>query len=107
MEMQIDPIFVAYREMRIRNLPEQTIAAHLFNIKKFIFRIDKPLEEVTESDLKDYLEKETSNKSGAYPKLISNSLSFFFNEILKFKLKPYDQEPIKMSVVLSQDDYAN
>ena len=107
MEIDIDPIYVAYREMKLKHLPEETIATHLFNIKKFIFRIDKPLEEVTESDLSEYLEKETSNKSGAYPKIISNSLSFFFNEILKLKLKPYDEEPIKMSIVLSQDDYAN
>ncbi len=107
MEMDIDPIFVAYREMRLKNLPEETIATHLFNIKKFVFKIDKPLEEITESDLQEYLEKELSNKSGAFPQLISNSLSFFFNEILKMRLKPIEDGPIKLSVVLSQEDYAN
>ena len=103
----IDPFYLAYRELKTRNLADEEISTHLFNIKKFIFRIDKPLNQITESDLKDYLEKETSNKSGAYPKLISNSLSFFFNEILKLRLKSDEEGPIKMNVILSQEDYEN
>ena len=103
----IDPFYLAYRELKSRSMSEKTIATYLFNIKKFLYRVDKNPEEITEQDLAEYLEKDLSNKSGAYPQLILSSLNFFFNEILKVRLKSPEEEPIRMSVLLSHEDYAN
>lgn len=96
------------QEMRLAGYSRQTIKAYSLCIKKIYSRFKKPLNQITEAELKQFLEQlyrknrapYTLNQYVAAFKLIMSKL---YRRKLKFKL-PYSKRHKKLPVVLSHKE---
>jgi len=107
-----DPMFKLEQEMRLRNFSKKTIKAYVYYNKDLLrFANNKPCLEITNQDIKDYLDFLLSNgKSTATVNLAINSLKFYYGQIMgrkffdgKNMIKRPKKEK-KLPVVLSKEE---
>jgi integrase/recombinase XerD len=83
--MQNDGIFKKLEtELKLRGFSKQTSKMYLFYNQKFFEYIEKPPEEITDDDIKEFLAFKISDDSLSYASiaLIKASLKFFYTEML-------------------------
>lgn len=70
-------------ELKLRGLSPLTVRNYTFFVDKFLKYTGKPVQELTEDDIKSYLSKLFEDKSKNTIMLAAASIKFFFKEILK------------------------
>lgn len=70
-------------ELKLKGSSELTIKNYLWFVEKFFSSISKPLAELGEDDVKQFLASLIDNKSRNTVALAASSLKFFFSDILK------------------------
>ncbi len=97
-----------YRELRIRNYSSRTIKSYVYHNQKFLEFIKKPPDEITSSNIKNYLEYLTNGGKGpSQRKQIIAALKFYYSEVLHRKFFKYIKNPKipkKLPVVLSRKE---
>jgi len=95
-------------ELKLRGFSKETIKTYLMHNKLFLNQIKKPIEQIKEQDIKDYLAELISNKE-LKPRTISlkiSALKFFCKEVLKKDIVNLKTPKIPKSIpkVLSKED---
>ncbi len=70
-------------ELRLRGFSPLTVRNYVFFVQKFLGRVNKPVEQLNESDVKLYLSELFDSKSRNTIMLAAAALKFFFVEVLK------------------------
>ncbi len=95
-------------EMRLRGLSKQTSKMYLFYNSKFIEYIKKSPKEVTEEDIKEFLDYKISDSliSNVSIRLIKASLKFFYGELLgkNFSLIKTPRISKRLPIVLNKQE---
>lgn len=98
-------------ELKLRGFSKQTSRMYLFYNRKFIDFINKPAEDVTEDDIKEYLAYKLSDSSlsNSSISLIKAALKFYYTEILGTNISKIKTPKIekKLPVVLTQKEIKN
>ena len=101
-------IEIITKEMKIRNYSQHTIKAYSSAARNVFNFFKKPLREVTQQEIKDFLYKKTeSGCSHQTISLYSNALNFIFLEIYKvkdFEKLHHPKKSKKLPVILSRDE---
>ena len=103
-----DPMFNLERELKIRGFSHKTIKSYLYYNKKFLNYVRKSPKEITNEDIKRYLEYLANKRvSNATLNLAINALKFYYTQILKrkffFDIKHPKKEK-RLPVVLTKDE---
>jgi integrase/recombinase XerD len=94
-------------ELRLRGFSQETVKSYIIHNKKFIQYIQKKSEDITEADIKIYLnylimEKSNSNSTIA---LVKSALVFYYNNILNKKINIKTPKiPKKVPIVLTKNE---
>lgn len=103
-----DPMYNLERELKIRGFSRKTIKAYLHYNKKFLNYARKSPKEITNEDIKRYLEYLANRQvSNATLNLVINALKFYYTQILKRKFFFGIKHPKKekrLPVVLTKDE---
>jgi len=94
-------------ELKLRGFSQETVKAYLFHNKKFLEFVSKPVEEVSEEDVKSYLAYLISDKKLAASSvaLARSALTFYYNELLgKTITIKTPKIPKKIPVVLTKEE---
>lgn len=82
-EMVIDALVKLDTELKLRGFSPLTVRNYSFFVDKFIKKTNKPIEELTQEDIRTYLASMFEDKSKNTIMLAVASLKFFFTEVLK------------------------
>jgi len=99
-------------KLLLRNLSEKTILSYIGNIKLISERIEKPILDITEYDLRSYIVKDKKRKiSSSTQMAIINSFKAFFKEIhgkqFDHSILPRPKMEQKQPDILSTDEILN
>lgn len=75
----LDPVQLVYKKLKSQQFTEKKIAVYLYHIKEFLFSIDKPLEEITQSDIDNHLQNMLMKSKLNY--LVVDSLDIFYKTL--------------------------
>jgi len=81
--MVIDALVKLDTELKLRGFSPLTVRNYSFFVDKFIKKTNKPIEELTQEDIRTYLASMFEDKSKNTIMLAVASLKFFFTEVLK------------------------
>jgi integrase/recombinase XerD len=81
--MVIEALNKLNTELKIRGFSHLTVRNYSFFVNKFIQRTNKPVEQLTQEDARNYLAEMFEDKSKNTIMLAAASLKFFYSEILK------------------------
>jgi integrase/recombinase XerD len=81
--MVIDYISKLHTELKLRGFSPLTVRNYSFFVDKFLKAANKPVEQVSQEDVRSYLAGMFDDKSKNTIMLAAASLKFFFTEILK------------------------
>lgn len=99
---------IVTREMRLRNYSRKTIDAYVHVIRDLYASYRKPLKELTEEQIKEYLyRKQQKGLSSQTISLAANAINFLYTQIYKrgdFKKIRHPKRSQKLPVVLSRDE---
>jgi integrase/recombinase XerD len=101
-------IEIISRNMKIRNYSQQTIKAYSSVARNVFNFFEKPLREINQQEIKDFLYKKTEEGCSSQTiSLYSNALNFIFLEI--YKIKDFDKlkhpkKSKKLPVILSRNE---
>jgi len=103
-----DPMYHLERELKIRGFSRKTIKAYLYYSRKFLDFARKSPKEITNEDIKRYLEYLANKRvSNATLNLAINALKFYYTQVLKRKFFFDIKHPKKekcLPVVLTKDE---
>jgi len=95
-------------ELKLRGFSKRTISTYLYQNKRFLEFVNKPIDNIKEADIKGYLadlisEKQMNNSSVA---LIKAALKFYYDDILKKKIVNLRTPKIarKLPEILTKDE---
>jgi len=97
------------QELRIRNYSSKTIKSYLYNNEEFLRFSGKDPRSVGTSDIKNYLDYISQNKSTSSVAVAYNALQFYYKEIWKRSFFLNMKQPKKgkyLPVVLSKEEVA-
>ncbi|MEK6908446.1 MAG: site-specific tyrosine recombinase/integron integrase [Nanoarchaeota archaeon] len=104
--MMIDALVKLHTELKLRGFSPLTVRNYSFFVDKFLKSANKPVESLTQEDVRTYLAGMFDEKSKNTIMLAAASLKFFFTEVLKkevgdIKMPKKDK---KLPEVLTRDE---
>ena len=103
-----DPMYNLERELKIRGFSRKTIKAYLHYNRKFLDFARKSPKEISNEDIKRYLEYLANKKvSNATLNLAINALKFYYTQVLKrrfFSDIKHPQKEKRLPVILTKDE---
>jgi hypothetical protein len=81
--MVIEALNKLNTELKIRGFSQLTVRNYSFFVNKFILKANKPVEQLTQDDARNYLAEMFEDKSKNTIMLAAAALKFFYAEILK------------------------
>ena len=85
--LDINKLGIIEREARRRKFSQRTIETYKFCLEKFLNYINKPTNEITKKDIREFLEsQEQQGKSGNTLNVYYHALRFYFQSMLGRKL---------------------
>lgn len=93
-------------ELKLRAFSPLTVRNYVFFVDKFIKRQDKPVDQLTQDDVKLYLADLIENKSKNTTMLAAAALKFFFAQVLNNPISsiPIPKKEKKLPDVLTKDE---
>lgn len=102
----MEPIEKLKSELKLRGFSPLTVRNYSFFVDKFMKRLNKPVEQLTQDDAKLYLSELFDSKSKNTIMLAAASLKFFYTEVLKqdFGQVRVPKKERKLPEVLSKEE---
>jgi integrase/recombinase XerD len=93
-------------ELKLKGSSKLTIRNYVWFVNKFLSPLDKPVNEISEEDAKEYLASMIDTKSRNTISLAASSLKFFFDRILKKQIIafPLPKKEKKLPEVLTREE---
>ncbi|OYT53194.1 MAG: integrase [Candidatus Altiarchaeales archaeon ex4484_2] len=92
-------------ELKLRNFSLKTVKAYEFHVKKFLSTVDKPAQDLSEYEIKEYIAKLLDNENPSSVSQAISSIKFYYQTVRRRTLKiPYPRKHKKLPEILTQEE---
>jgi site-specific recombinase XerD len=92
-------------ELKLRNFSQKTVKAYEFHVKKFLLAIDKPPQDLSEDEIKQYMVGLLDREDPSSVSQAISSIKFYYQTVFGRALHiPYPRKHKKLPEILTQEE---
>jgi integrase/recombinase XerD len=92
-------------ELKVRNFSHKTVKIYEFHVRRFLFSINKPLIEVSDQDIKEYVASLLDREDPATVSLALSAIKFLYLSVYEREIViPYPRKAKRLPAVLTVDE---